>query len=120
MSDIDILKTGTCPFTGEKYRCGACEITPPYPEGRYQVEMCMSVSGPLERNGNNMREWNKLAKAFTDDHGCRQTGEQVMDYFKYLQILGADVMPMGERCDRFCYKHGCRGHKIEQKEGGAK
>lgn len=119
MSDIDILKTGICPFTGEKYRCGACEITPPLPEGSYQAEMCMSVSGPLERNKSE-RDWNKFARGFTDGNGCPQTGAQVRDYFKYLQVLGADVMPMGERCDRFCYKHGCRGHKIEQEKVGVK
>jgi len=118
MSDIDIIKTGICPFTGNKYNCATCELDPPMPTGRVQWEMCMSISGPLQRN-TSIKDWNKLAKAFTDEHGCRQTGEQVRDYFKFMQILGADVMPMGKRCDRFCYKHGCRGHKIEEeKEGG--
>ena len=116
MNDIEIIKTGTCPFTGNKYNCSTCELDPPNPEGHYKFEMCMSISGPLERNGNNIREWNKLARSFTDEYGHPQTGAQVRDYFKFMQALGADVMPMGKRCDRFCYKHGCRGHKIEKKK----
>jgi len=120
VNDIETIRTGTCPFTGNAYNCATCELNPPMPTGRVKWEICMSISGPFERNGNNIREWNNLAKAFKDEYGHPQTGAQVRDYFKFMQLLGADVMPMGERCDRFCYKHGCRGHKIEEENGGAK
>ena len=114
---IEQLKTGTCPFTGKTYNCERCEIKPEYnryPTGeeghttmRIGLSLCITgfVTGRIGK-----RELNKTAKWFTMDDGRNPSPEYLLEYFKELYRLGANVIPLHE-CSNFCFRHGCMGEK---------
>lgn len=110
---IDTLKNGTCPFTGNPYDCGRCEAykTLEHPMGTATLHIAFFF-GDAIRDGK--RGLNYLRKVVGKDY----TLHEVDEYFYALYRMGADHVPIGELCDRFCFRRGCMGHQTEK--GGAK
>jgi len=79
--------------------------------------MCQSITGPLATF--KASDWNRMAKAFTNDDGSRPTGEQVRQWFVDQLAMGHEVIPLGD-CDNFDYKKGCLGHPKPNTEEDAR
>lgn len=117
---IEQLKTGVCPFTGKNYNCERCEIKPEfnrYPTGeeghtimRIGISLCITgfVTGRIGK-----RELRQTTKMFTTNDGKNPTPEALLEYFKELYRLGANVIPLHE-CNNFCFRHGCMGEKMKE------
>ena len=112
---IDVLKNGTCPFTGKPYDCGRCETykTLKIPMGESTIHICLFF-GDAIRDGK--RGLNYLRKVVGKEH----TLHEVEEYFTALYRMGADHHPIGNLCDRFCFRRGCMGHPTGKGKGGAK
>lgn len=107
---IDTLKNGTCPFTGKPYDCGRCEKykTLEHPKGGFTTHINLYF-GDAIRDGKQGLKW--LRKIV----GKEYTEHEVEEYFTALYRMGADRVPVGDLCDKFCFRRGCMGHP---KEGG--
>lgn len=57
--------------------------------------------------------WNEHAKTMNDGRGGVVTGEQARDFFKRQLAMGHLRFPIGEKCTRWSWKKGCRGHRIK-------
>ena len=112
---IDLLKKGKCPFTGKPYDCGRCEAykTLQHPKGASTLHISFYF-GDAIRDGK--RGLNYLRKVVGKDCTLREVDE----YFTALFQMGADHVPIGDLCDRFCFRRGCMGHPMEKGKGGAK
>lgn len=111
---IDVLKNGTCPFTGKTYDCGRCEAykTLEHPMGASTLHICFFFGDAIL---DGRRGLNYLRKVVGKEHILHEVGE----YFTTLYRMGADHIPIGDKpCDRFCFRRGCMGHPTEK--GGAK
>lgn len=110
---IKVLKDGVCPFTKKPYDCGKCEKhkTLKHPEGGAFSLHISLYFGDAIRDGKRGIKW--LRKVV----GTEYTEHEVEEYFTALFRMGADHVPVGEPCDRFCFRRGCMGHP---KEGGVK
>ena len=102
---IKILKDGVCPFTGEPYDCGKCEKhkTLKHPVGTSTLHMCLYF-------GDAIRDGKRGIKWLRNMVGSKHTEREVEEYFTELFRMGADHHPIGEFCDRFCFRRGCMGH----------
>ena len=49
-----------------------------------------------------------MAKGFTREDGSHPRPDELLEYFSELYRYGVEVIPMC-KCERFCFKHGCRG-----------
>jgi hypothetical protein len=115
MSDkiIDELKNGTCPFTGQRYDCARCEITPERHDipsetpGMHQIHMNFCIN-QFVKGYTTTAELKRLARGFVKENGKKPTGRELLEWFVELHKYGVEVLPMCE-CKRFCYKHGCMG-----------
>ena len=106
---IDVLKKGACPFTGKPYDCGRCETykTLKLPMGRSTIHICLYF-GDAIRDGKRGIKW--LRKMVDTEY----TEHEVEEYFTELFRMGADHVPVGKLCDKFCFRRGCMGHKKEE------
>jgi hypothetical protein len=109
---INVLKNGTCPFTGKPYDCGKCDLckTLKQPKGAFTLHISLYF-GDAILDGKRGIKW--LRKAV----GAEHTEREVEEYFTALFRMGADHVPIGDLCDKFCFRRGCMGHP---KEGGVK
>lgn len=109
---IKVLKNGVCPFTKKPYDCGKCEAFEnlEHPKGACTLHIGLYF-GDAIRDGRRGIKW--LRKIV----GIEHTEHEVEEYFTELFRMGADHVPVGELCDRFCFRRGCMGHP---KEGVAK
>ena len=69
---VQRLRTGICPHTGKRYDCAHCEWKEPEPPPlkhgmvrRYTIGISLCIDGYVENN-TPKREWNRLAKCFTE------------------------------------------------------
>jgi hypothetical protein len=110
---IKVLKDGVCPFTKKPYDCGKCEAFEnlELPEGVCSIHICLYF-GDAIRDGKRGINWLHKMVGKKD-----YTKAEVEEYFTALFRMGADHVPFGEPCDRFCFRRGCMGHP---KEGEAK
>lgn len=103
---LETLKNGKCPFTGQPYNCGACEVykTLEHPKGKGSFVLHMSLYfGEAIRDGK--RGLKFLQSAVGNEHPLAEVEEYFTEGFR----RGADHHPIGE-CDRFCFRRGCMGH----------
>ena len=110
---LDKLKNGTCPFTGQRYDCARCELKPenrPIPSQKrpgFSEIHCFFCITRFATGQTTKIEMRRIAKGFIMD-GRTPTVNELLEYFRKLYALGVEVIPMCE-CERFCFKHGCRG-----------
>ncbi len=114
MSDLERLRDGICPFTGEHYNCGRCEK---YKElehdkrvGTYHIHMGLCFEGMLLDGKRGQRE---LHRYVGGSKTC--TLIQCVDYYTEILKLGATTVPIG-MCDNFCYRRGCMGHPMDKEK----
>jgi len=102
-----------CQFTDTEYDCARCEGHKEDWLGKGNHSVCMghSVSGPIMRN--TKRDWRGMAKYMTASDGSSVTGEEVQIAFMCYHAKGWKTIPLSKKCDRWCYKNGCQGHKKE-------
>ena len=105
---VERLKVEKCCFTGKVFDCGRCQLQPERIKPPCGIHMGICIDGYIEDNAP-MREYNRLAKGFNNK---AITGRVLREYFCQLYALGVRIIPVGE-CSRFCYRHGCMGHKVE-------
>ena len=115
MSDplLDKLQNGTCPFTGQRYDCARCELEPEnHPilsdEPGWSIVHCYFGITRFATGQTTKREMRRIAKGFTVQNGLNPDPEYLLEYFRELYKYGVEVIPMCN-CERFCFKHGCRG-----------
>lgn len=108
---VEMLKTGICPFTGQRYDCGRCNHEPEKEKPPCRIHMSVCIASYIEDNAP-MSEYRRLARAFTSPK-CNVTGTMLRQYFQQLYALGVRTIPIGE-CDRFCYREGCCNHHCEE------
>lgn len=108
---IKVLKNGVCPFTKKPYDCDKCEKhkTLKHPKGTFSFHISLYF-GEAIRDGKRGIKW--LRRAVGTEH----TEREVEEYFTTLFRMGADYVPVGELCDRFCFRRGCMGHPDYGKE----
>ncbi len=110
---IEQVKNGTCPFTGKRYDCARCDLDPesiPIPAaepGFREMHMCFCIER-FATGQTTKGEMRRIASGFVTDDGKHPTPTALMDYFRTLYSCGVKVIPMCH-CDRFCFKHGCKG-----------
>lgn len=80
--------------------------------GVRRVHMGQSVRGALKWSD---REAKRNCKSITID-GKRPTVNELREYLCDLLTKGVEVVPIGEQCDNWDDKQGCRGHEVL--EGG--
>lgn len=116
MNELERLTTGICPFTNKPYDCGRCEVykSLDFTIGPGFVHLGLCFEGYLSEGRTGMRHLHQLVggKAV-----C--TIDECANYFWDLHRRGADRVPVGDNCGRFCYRRGCMGHseKRQVKEG---
>jgi len=75
--------------------------------------MCQSIRGPLLNWTWN--EWNLARKWIKKSDGTKYlTVHELKSAFLDELANGHEVIPLGDECDNFDYKTGCKGH--EKKE----
>lgn len=117
---INKLKTGICPFTGQRYDCARCEIEPERVDipsdtpGTYELHMCFEITRFVFGQTTKL-EMKQLARCFTNEDGKHPTPEWLMEYFRTLHSFGVEKIPMCD-CERFCFRHGCMGDRKETED----
>lgn len=111
---IEKVKNGICPFTAQRYDCARCDLDPestPITSNDFpgMTELHMSFCITRFATGQtDKREMRRIAKGFISEDGTNPTVDYLLDYFRTLYSLGVELIPMCS-CDRFCFKHGCKG-----------
>lgn len=112
---IELLKNGTCPFTGKRYDCARCEEYTKLKRsehvggGAVNFNLALYFADAI-RDGKRGIKW--LHKYSSPNCTLAETER----LYAGLYQLGATHYPIGN-CDRFCFRRGCMGHTAE---GGAK
>lgn len=117
MNELERIKTGVCPFTQKPYDCGRCEEYKKleFMKGPGVLHLALCFEGELSDGRRGMNHLHQLVGGRAT---CTQ--DECADYFWNLYRRGADHVPVGDNCGRFCYRRGCMGHreKSEVKEIG--
>lgn len=82
--------------------------------GVMRFHMGQSVRGALRWSN---REAKKNCKSITIN-GKRPTVSELREHLCNLLTQGVEVVPIGERCDNWDDKEGCRGHAVDATKTG--
>ena len=77
------------------------------------IHVCQSVRGALSMPP---AEFERFAASLVSESGERVTVEYARDALFDQLAMGHEVLPIGERCDRWDWKTGCKGHDTPEKE----
>ena len=101
----EILKHGKCPFTGKPYDCGRCDVHKSFKglTGPHTIHMNLYFKDAIQDGLRGVRWLKKVV-------GGKYTLDEVRAYFTELFMMGATCVPIGDLCDRFCFRAGCQGH----------
>lgn len=114
MDFLKELKEGKCPFTGKPYDCANCKDKFPTaefptvqpPPGKKFVErrhMGLYIRQGVEQGEAGWRR--TLSFIDGDPKEMRRELEKLIE-------LGVHVLPINEKCDKWCYRDGCHGHIV--------
>ena len=107
MSEIERIRDGICPFTGKRYDCGRCTDFEKleHTQGPSTLHIGLVFDGLLADGKTGMRELHRIVGG-----KAKCTLDECADFFWEMYRMGADHLPVGDNCGRFCYRRGCMGH----------